>query len=206
MRNSTLRLCRAGVIAALYVALTMSFGALAYNGVFQIRPGEALAVLPLFYPEAVPALWIGCMIANIISPFALFDITLGGAVTLVAAAFTYLIGRLVRNDVLRVALGGLSPVLLNAFIMPLVIVYMAGGSYESAAAEYWVEFVSMLVTEAVWIYALGGLLYFGVGRLRKRGVRAFLDDGYGKKKPAKEDEPPAGEDAGTEEDDEKKAP
>lgn len=42
------RLCRAGIIAALYVALTYSFGAIAYNGFLQIRPAEALCILPLF--------------------------------------------------------------------------------------------------------------------------------------------------------------
>lgn len=48
------RLCRAGIIAALYVALTYAFGALSYQGFVQIRPAEALCILPLFFPEAVP--------------------------------------------------------------------------------------------------------------------------------------------------------
>ncbi|MBQ5927121.1 MAG: QueT transporter family protein, partial [Clostridia bacterium] len=50
------RLCRAGVVSALYVALTYAFGALSYQGFMEIRPAEALCILPLIFPEAVPAL------------------------------------------------------------------------------------------------------------------------------------------------------
>ena len=75
---TTKRLCRAGVIAALYVALTYAFGAIAYSGFLEIRPAEALTVLPLFFPEAVPALWIGCMLANLGSPFIMYDVPIGG--------------------------------------------------------------------------------------------------------------------------------
>lgn len=80
MKNffTTKRLCRAGVIAGLYVALTYAFGAISYQGILQIRPAEALTTLPLFFPEAVPALWIGCMLANLGSPFIAFDVPLGG--------------------------------------------------------------------------------------------------------------------------------
>ena len=42
------RICRAGVIAALYIVLTYSFGQIAYQGIVQIRPAEALCILPLF--------------------------------------------------------------------------------------------------------------------------------------------------------------
>ena len=110
-RFSTKMLCRAGIIAALYVALTYAFGALSYNGFLQIRPAEALCILPLFFPEAVPALYIGCMLANIASPFWVYDVFVGSLATLAAATGTWLIGRYLKNHVLRIALGGLFPVL-----------------------------------------------------------------------------------------------
>ena len=53
-------LCRSGVIAALYVALTVSFGSLSFLGGLQVRPSEGLCMLPLIYPEAVLALTVGC--------------------------------------------------------------------------------------------------------------------------------------------------
>ena len=85
------RLCRAGIIAALYVALTYAFGALSYQGFVQIRPAEALCILPLFFPEAVPALYIGCMLANVASPFWIYDVFIGSLATLFAAVGTWLI-------------------------------------------------------------------------------------------------------------------
>ena len=87
---TTKMLCRAGIIAALYVALTYAFGALAYNGFLQIRPAEALTILPLFFPEAIPALYIGCMLSNIASPFWVYDVFVGSLATLAAAVGPFL--------------------------------------------------------------------------------------------------------------------
>lgn len=179
MKNlfTTKRLCRAGIIAALYVALTYAFGAIAYQGVLQIRPAEALTILPLFFPEAVPALWIGCMLANLGSPFIAFDVPLGGLATLLASLLTYGAGRLIKNQILKVAVGGLFPVLVNAFIIPIVIVFLCDGAdgYESVAIGYWTYFGSLCATEALWVYGLGIPLYIAIYHLRKKGVTAFLD-------------------------------
>lgn len=171
------RITRAGVIAALYVAFTYAFGAIAYNGIFQIRPAEALTILPLFFPEAVPALWIGCMLANLASPFLIYDLPIGGLCTLVAALLTYLAGRYIKKDIVRFAVGGIFPVLLNAFIIPVIIVFLCGdsGSFETVTIAYWMNFLSLLLTEAVWVYGLGAFLYFAIRDLRKRGVSVFLD-------------------------------
>ncbi len=178
MKNffTTKRLCRAGVIAALYVALTYAFGAIAYEGIPEIRPAEALCVLPLFFPEAVPALWIGCMLANLGSPFIMYDVPIGGLCTLVAALLTYGAGRLIKNNVLKLIVGGFFPVIINAFIIPLLIVFLCGGSegFATAAIAYWTFFGSMCATEALWIYGLGSLLYFGILGLQKKGVSVFI--------------------------------
>lgn len=172
---TTKRLCRAGVIAALYVALTYAFGAIAYNGIVQIRPAEALTILPLFYVEAVPALWIGCMLANLMSPFIIYDVPIGGAATLVAAALTFIAGYLIKNHAARMALGGIFPVLVNAFLIPVIIVFLCGdtGGY-AATAAYWINFASLCATEAVWVYGLGIPLYVAVAGMKKRGVRVMV--------------------------------
>lgn len=161
-------LCRAGVIAALYAVLTWAFGPLAF-GPFQIRPAEALTVLPLFFIEAVPGLYVGCMLANLMSGYGLYDIFLGSLATLLAAVFTYGAGRWIKNDVIKVLTGGLFPILFNAFIVPAVWV-LAG----MEGVVYWVEFGFMIVNEAVWIYVIGIPLYFGVNALIKRGVKPLL--------------------------------
>lgn len=171
---TTKRLCRAGVIAALYTALTYAFGAIAYNGIVQIRPAEALTILPLFYAEAVPALWIGCMLANLMSPFLMYDVPIGGAATLIASVLTFIVGYIIKNHAARMALGGIFPVLVNAFLIPVIIVFLCGDTmgYTSSVA-YWVNFGSLCATEALWVYGLGIPMYIAIVSLQKRGVRVF---------------------------------
>ena len=172
------RICRAGIIAALYVALTYAFGAISFNGILQIRPAEALCILPLFFPEAVPALFIGCILSNLASPFIIYDVPIGSLATLIAALGTYFAGRLIKNDIARFITGGLFPVLANAFIIPIIIVYLCGDlcGYSIATIAYWVNFASLCATEGLWVCALGGILYFSISAMRKRGVSVFLDE------------------------------
>ena len=156
MKTSILRrVCRSALIAALYAGITMAMGPLAYSGFINIRPSEALTVLPLLFPEASVGLWIGCMVANILSAASLYDVFLGSLVTLVAALLT----RLVRN----VFAGGIFPVLLNALFVPLIL--MLAGVPD---VVYWMSFLSILATQAVWYYALGVPLYFGLKKMRGR--------------------------------------
>lgn len=163
---TTVTICRAGIIAALYVVLTMPFGPLAF-GPFQIRPSEALTILPLFYWEAIPGLYVGCMLANAASEFGLFDVFLGSLATLIAALCTYAVGRVIKNRVLKVAIGGIFPVICNAFIVPAVWV-LAGSDF-----AYWYNFATMILNEGVWVYATGIPLFIVVDRLIKQGVRGM---------------------------------
>lgn len=171
-------MCRAGIIAALYVALTYAFGAISYNGILQIRPAEALCILPLFFVEAVPALFVGCIISNLASPFIIYDVPIGSMATLIAALGTYFAGRLIKKDIVRFIVGGLFPVLVNAFVIPVIIVFLCGDlcGYNIAGIAYWVNFGSLCATEGLWVYALGGILYFTILSMRKRGVTVFLDE------------------------------
>lgn len=163
---SAKRLCRAGVIGALYVVLTYAFSTFAF-GPFQVRPAEALSILPLFFPEAVPALFVGCMLSNIISVYSVYDIVFGSIATLLAGACTYLIGKIVRKDWLKIFLGGLFPVLLNAFIIPAIIVFLCGdlGGYATMTTAYFINVAIFLFTETVWVYGLGAPLYFVIKRI-----------------------------------------
>ncbi|MBQ8320440.1 MAG: QueT transporter family protein [Clostridia bacterium] len=172
---STKRLCRAGVIAALYVALTLAFGQMPYVGILQIRPAEALCILPLFFVEAVPALWVGCMIANAFSPFWIYDVFIGSAVTLLAALCTYFVGKAIRGEKLRIFVGGVFPVLLNALAIPLIIIFLCGdlGGYGAVGTAYAAYALSLAVTESVWVYLLGTPLALTVSRMRNKGIGGF---------------------------------
>ena len=168
MKNiTTKRLCRAGIIAALYVALTYAFAPFAF-GPFQIRPAEALCILALIYPEAIPALWVGCMLSNITSPYMVYDVFIGSLATLLAAFVTYMVGRFVKNTPLKIILGGIPVVLFNAIIIPLIIVFLCGGSegFSSVFIAYFTYVGSIALTEAVWVYALGTPLYFTAVKLK----------------------------------------
>ena len=176
MKNvfTTKRLCRSGVIAALYVALTYVFGSLAF-GPFQIRPSEALCILPLFFPEAVPALFVGCALSNLLSQYSVWDILFGSLATLIAALLTYLVGRFCKEDGIKIVLGGLPPVLVNALVIPAVIVFIAAeqGASVSIIAAYFVNVGAFLLTQSVWIYGLGTPLYFTVKRLIQYNPKFF---------------------------------
>ena len=116
MQKKTLQLTRAALIAALYVILTFvaqMFGLA--SGVIQIRLSEALTALPLLYKEAIPGLWIGCIIANILTGCALWDVVFGSIATLLGAIGTYYIGRK------KPILGPVFPILSNMLIVPLVL-------------------------------------------------------------------------------------
>ena len=85
---STLFIVQAAMIAAIYVVLTVFISAFGLaSGAIQVRISEALCILPVFTPAAVPGLFVGCLIANIIVPGAgLADIVFGSLATLIAAA------------------------------------------------------------------------------------------------------------------------
>ena len=176
MKNffTTKRLCRAGIIAALYTALTYAFAPLAF-GPFQVRPAEALCILAVIYPEAILALGVGCALSNLASPYAFYDVTFGTLITLSAALFSYLVGSKLKNMPIKIFWGGLFPVLLNAVFLPFVIIFVGDGAGNSLTVAYFTFFGSLLLTESVWIYGLGAPLYFAVARLRKKGLRFLCD-------------------------------
>lgn len=140
---------RAALIAALYVILTFIsqiFGLA--SGVIQFRLSEALTCMPLFYREAIPGLWIGCVLANLLTGCAVWDIVFGSAATLLGAVGTWYIGRK------KPLLGPLFPILSNMLIVPLVLRYVYG-----AEGSYWFLMVTVGAGEIVCCGILGMLLY-----------------------------------------------
>ena len=120
MKKRTLRLVRGGLIAALYVVLTLVSAAFGLSsGVIQLRLSEALCVLPFFMPEAVPGLFIGCLLANLITGCLPFDILFGSLATLLGAIGARLLRR-------YRPLVPLPTVLANAAIIPPVLMFVYG--------------------------------------------------------------------------------
>ena len=181
MKARTLIVVRIGIVAALYTVLTLITTPIAF-GPIQIRVSEALTLLPLIMPEAIPALFLGCILSNIFSAYGIFDIVFGSLATLLAGFLTYLVGRYFRfyrkNEItpeiknkayttmfFRYFLGGLPPVLLNAIVIPLLIYFL------STKEGYWINFASILATQAIWVYALGVPMIMVMERRFKDKVR-----------------------------------
>ena len=117
--NKILYLTQAAMIAAVYVVLTYVFSAFSFGEV-QVRIAEALTILPVFTPAAVPGLFVGCLIGNIFGGAILPDIVLGSLATLAGAVGT----RLLRKK--KPVFCTLPPILANTIVVPLVLRYAYG--------------------------------------------------------------------------------
>lgn len=114
-KTSALRLTQAAMIAALYAVLTYFVSAFGIaNGAIQVRLSEALAILPIFTPAAIPGLFVGCLLSNLLTGCMALDVLFGSLATLLGAWGTYLLRRS------RFAFT-IPPVAANTIIVPLVL-------------------------------------------------------------------------------------
>ena len=118
MRSKRVKyITQAAMIAAIYVVLTLFISAFNLaSGAIQIRISEALTVLPAFTPAAIPGLFIGCFISNLISGGLILDVIFGSLATLIGACGTYLL----RKWKWAVPI---PPILSNVLIVPFVLAY-----------------------------------------------------------------------------------
>ena len=137
------------MIAALYVVLTFiaNLAGLA-SGVIQLRLSEALTILPIFTAAAVPGLAVGCVLANLLTGCAVWDVVFGSLATLIGAIGTRLLRK--KSPVLAV----LPPILANVIIVPLVLQRVYG--VEDA---YWYLAMTVGAGEIISCGVLGLLLY-----------------------------------------------
>ena len=153
-------LTRGAIIAAIYVALTFLVSLVGLDkGAIQFRLSEALCVLPAFMPEAVPGLFIGCILANTLTGCAPWDVVFGSLATLIGAIGARALRRTPR------CLKWLIPlptVLANAIIVPFVIMYTYG-----AEGAYIYFFATVGLGEVVCAWGLGLALYYYI---EKRGT------------------------------------
>jgi len=117
MKNKkVLFLTQSAMIAAIYVVLTFVFRPFSF-GEAQLRVSEALTILPVFTPAAIPGLFIGCLLGNTLSGAILPDIIFGSLTTLVAAFCTY---KLRKKSPF---LAPLPPIIANVIIIPFILKY-----------------------------------------------------------------------------------
>ncbi|MCL2227756.1 MAG: QueT transporter family protein [Oscillospiraceae bacterium] len=128
-RFNVRKIAFAGVIAALYAALTMSLSFISY-GPIQFRIAEALTILPFFFPFSIWGLFVGCIIANLVSPYPL-DIVVGPVASLIAGICTMQIAKLGRDKIPVKIFACFPPVIFNAVIIGAMIAYFMVGAGEA---------------------------------------------------------------------------
>ena len=144
-------LAQSSIIAALYVVLTMlSAVAGLASGVVQVRISEALYILACFTPAAVPGLFAGCFISNIISGCVFWDVVFGSLATLLGAFGT----RLLKN---KRYLASVPPILCNTVVVPLVL-----SRVSHIETAIWILILSVGAGEIIACGILGQLLYSAV--------------------------------------------
>jgi len=146
-KASTLYVCQAACIAALYVILTLLSNAMGLaSGAVQVRLSEMLCLLPIFLPAAIPGVTIGCLLANLLTGAVFLDILVGPIATLIGALGTYWL-RKYR------LLAPLPPVLANTLLIPFVLAYGYG-----AQEAIWLMMLTVGAGEVISIYVLGLLM------------------------------------------------
>lgn len=150
IKFTTKALARTAIIAVAYYAITIMLPTLSY-GVLQFRVGEALTLLPIVFPESVIGLTIGCFLANITSPFGWPDMLFGTLATLMSGLLTAAIGKTIKTGklVVKCLVGALPPILINAFMLPLVW-FMFG-----LEEIYWINVALMLGSQSGVIIVIG---------------------------------------------------
>ncbi len=132
-----------GLIAALYVVLTLPFGQIAF-GPIQFRIAEVLTLLPFFTPWAIPGVTVGCLLSNLLFS-TIWDAVFGTLATLIAAYFTY------RSKHLLVA--PIWPILFNGLIIGTMLVFMIVGYFEWGA---WLTMIAeVTISEFIICFAIG---------------------------------------------------
>ena len=153
-RKNTLYIANGGLIAALYVVLTMLAAALGLaSGAVQVRLSEALTILPVFTSAAVPGLTVGCVLANLITGCAAWDVVFGSLATLIGAVGT----RLMKDKPL---LAWIPPVLSNAAIVPVVLMKVYG-----VPDAWWFLVLTVGAGELISCGLLGLLVYRAASRV-----------------------------------------
>ena len=148
-KNSVRDLTLAAMLGAAYAVLTMVLPIPQYAGI-QIRLAEALTVLPFLFPFATPGLFVGCLIANLLSPYGLLDVVAGSSATLLACLWT----QRLKNR----WLAPLPAVICNAVIVGAVIAFAQTGIGPAFGAAFVLNALSVGFGELIASMILGSLL------------------------------------------------
>ena len=141
-RTPTSFITQSAVIAAIYVVLTVVFAPISFN-VMQVRISEMLTILPLFTSAAIPGLFIGCILGNLLGGAIVLDVVFGSIATLIGAVGGYLL----RKNRWLVPVPA---IVSNAVIVPFVLKYGYG-----VDMPIWIMMLYVAAGEIISCYILG---------------------------------------------------
>ena len=141
IKKATKNIAISGLIAAVYIALVIIFQPISFRQV-QFRIAESLTVLPFFTVSAIPGLFIGCLVGNILGGAAILDILFGSLATLIGAIITFILR---KRKYLFAPVG---PIVSNTLIIPFVLKY------------------AYAITLPIWI----SMIYIGIGEIISCGI------------------------------------
>jgi uncharacterized membrane protein len=172
MRIKTYLIAQAGIIAAAYIALTLLVAPFAFGSI-QFRISEALTALSVLTPAAIPGLFLGCLLSNILNPqnLGLIDIIFGSLATLIAASITWFLSRSIREQDKKLlswqtGFALLPQVVVNGLIvgsyLPFLLLPPAGHTPLNIALSV----LAVAVSEAVVVYLIGVPLLLGLRKTK----------------------------------------
>ena len=154
---SVLFVTQAAVIAAMYVVLTFVSSSMGLaSGEIQIRLSEMLVILPAFTPAAIPGLFLGCFLSNLLTGCTVIDIVFGSLATLVAAILSYQL----RNHKYPL-LVTVPPVVANMIVVPFILKFSYG-----VPLPIPVMMATVGIGEVISCMVLGSVLYFALDKRR----------------------------------------
>ena len=153
-KSNIMSLVTAAMIAALYVVLSFVSNAFGLaSGAIQIRISEALTILPYFTVAAIPGVTIGCILFNLLSGAAIFDVIFGGVASLLGAVGSLYLGKAAKKFGWMKYIVPVPPILANAFIVPWVLKTAYG-----LADAYWYLVLTVGIGEIISCGILGIVL------------------------------------------------
>ena len=165
-----------GVIAALYVALTLAFQPISFYSV-QFRISEALMLLPLLFPESWVGLAVGCLIANLLGTGVIWDVIFGTVASALAVIVVAQMGKASQKNIVKF-LSPLPVIILNGVIVGVVVTYcytdLSGLTEGAIMGALFLNMLTVAIGETAVCYVLGVPLLF---TLSKTGLANYIKTG-----------------------------
>ena len=149
MKNKKIKsMLYSAIIAALYVVLTYIASLMGLSsGAIQLRFSEALTILPIFMPEAIAGLFVGCFISNVLAGGIIWDVIFGSLATLIAAILT-------RKFRKIIPLSFSFPILMNTLVIPPIVYFLY-----RAPSTLILTYITVFIGEFISVVLFGTILY-----------------------------------------------